>query len=142
MAKQFSDRDRDAYRVETFDYIAHYFENSIAELDQRNPGIQGQFRRIDANRFTATAYRHGQSVARCSVFMGGTSFSSGIAYSNSDDGGSNSFNENLTVQSDDQSMYLKSMGMASYMRQRDEKLTQEGAAELFWEMFIAPLQRG
>jgi hypothetical protein len=53
-------------------------------------------------------------------------------------------NESLTVQADDQAMFLRSMGMASCTsgRREDEKLTFEGAAELYWEMFIAPLQRG
>ncbi len=46
----------------------------------------------------------------------------------------------LTVQADDQSLYLTSLGM-TFRRGQDQKLSQEGAAELLWETVIAPLQR-
>lgn len=143
LAKQFTERDKDSFRNETFEFLAKFFENSLAELEARNSGVQGSFRRIDANRFTAVAYRDGRAVARCTVFMGGRHFG-GIAYSATETSDSNSHNEMLNVEADDQAMFLKSMGMARFMRGRgdEEKLSQEGAAELYWEMFIEPLQRG
>ncbi|MBN0653976.1 hypothetical protein JTM24_35325, partial [Pseudomonas aeruginosa] len=48
----------------------------------------------------------------------------------------NSYNEMLTVQADDQSLYLTSLGM-TFRRGQDQKLSQEGAAELLWETVIA-----
>lgn len=143
LAKIFTELDKDNFRQETFEYLAHFFSNSISELGARNPGIQGSFRRIDANRFTATAYRDGRASGRCTVFMGGGSFNGGIAYSSTETTDSNSFNESLTVEADDQALFLRSMGWAGAGRGRrdDEKLSQEGAAELYWDMFIAPLQR-
>lgn len=143
VAKRFAERDKDAFQQETFEYISKFFENSLGELSARNDGIEGSFRRIDANRFTAVVYREGKAAARCTVFMGGGLYSGGIAYSNSDTGGSNSFNECLSVQADDQTLFLRSMGMASFMtgRREDEKLSMEGAAELYWGLFIEPLQR-
>ena len=40
-----------------------------------------------------------------------------------------------------QSLFLRSMGMASIgQRNQAAKLTQEGAAELYWEILIGPLQ--
>lgn len=50
--------------------MAKFFENSLAELRARNAGVEGAFRRIDGNRFTAVVYRHGKALARCTVFMG------------------------------------------------------------------------
>lgn len=141
VTKQFTERDKDAFRVETFDYIARYFENSLNELSARNPGIDGNFRRIDANQFTSVIYRDGRAVARCSIFMGTRGFGGGIAYANNDSGAGNSFNESLTVEHDDQSLFLRSLGM-SMRGTADQKLSQEGAAELYWAMFIDPLQRG
>lgn len=144
IAKTFSERDRDRYKLETFDYMAKYFENSLAELAERHPGIEADFRRIDANRFTAAIYQNGKAAARCTVFMGGDRMmDSGIAFLFGETTGGNSFNESLRVQADDQSMYLASMGMAAMSRRQGEegKLTQEGAAELYWEMLIAPLQQ-
>lgn len=142
LAKTFTERDKDAFKLDSFEYMAKFFENSLGELQSRNDGVEGTFRRIDANRFSAVIYRNGKAVTRCTVFVGSHSFIDGIAYSANDTPDSNSFNECLSVHSDDQMLYLKGMGMGSYMRQQAEtKLTQEGASELFWGMLIEPLQR-
>lgn len=140
LAKHFTDREKDAFKIETFEYMARYFEHSLSELQVRNLGVEGVFRRVDANRFFASIYRDGKSLARCTLFIGASSFINGIAYSADETTESNSFNECLTVYADDMAMYLKNMGMASYMRNDDAKLTQEGASELYWSMLIEPLQ--
>lgn len=141
LAKNFTERDKDEFKIKTFEYMARYFEHSMKELEERNPGVEAMFRRVDANRFYAAIYRDGKSVARCTVFLGGSSFGNGIAYTTSETTHSNSFNECLSVQSDDQTLFMKSMGLASYMRSDDRKLSQEGASELYWSMLIEPLQR-
>ncbi|WP_421992339.1 toll/interleukin-1 receptor domain-containing protein [Roseococcus sp.] len=141
IAKEFTEHDKDAFRVETFDYIARFFEHTLAELATRNSGIDGTFRRIDANRFTAVAYRDGRSLARCTVFMSGRHFGGDIGYSNSDSGADNSYNESVSIGSDDQMLFWKPMGMSALRQDsRDAKLSQEGAAELFWGIFVQPLQ--
>jgi len=144
LAKTFTERDKDRFRLEAFDYLARFFESSLIELEARNAGIEGSFRRVDANRFTAAVYRNGKAEARCTVFMGGGHFgSNGIGYVQGETTESNTFNEQLTVHADDQSMFLRSMGMSMFDgRGRDQNLSLEGAAELYWDMFIAPLQRG
>lgn len=71
IAKTFNDRDRDVFQTDAFEFMAKYFENSLSELSARNPEIDGSFRRLDANRFSAVAYHKGQSASRCTVFMGG-----------------------------------------------------------------------
>jgi hypothetical protein len=119
--------------------MAKFFENSLAELSGRNPGIEGAFRRIDANRFSAKIYKHGKSVAQCTVFLGDR-FASGIAYSSSETLESNSYNELLSVDVDDQAMYLRSLGMAMQGSNERMKLSQEGAAEFYWSILIEPLQ--
>jgi hypothetical protein len=139
VAKAFTDHNKDVFQTDAFEYIAKFFENSLAELAARNPEIDGTFRRLDANRFTAVAYRDGHAVCRCTVFMGSAHFG-GIAYSGTENAGTNGFNENLTVESDDQSLFLRSMGMAHFGQNRDQKLSFEGAAETYWQMFIEPLQ--
>ena len=52
-----------------------------------------------------------------------------IAYVNGETTDSGSMNEALNVNADDQTLYLTSMGMASF-GSRGEKLSQEGAADL------------
>jgi hypothetical protein len=142
LAKQFGERDRDTFKIESFEFMAKFFENSLAELSERNPGVKGNFRRIDANRFSSKIYKHGKAVAQCTIFMGDR-FASGIAYSYSETSESNSYNELLSVDADDQAMYLRSLGMAT-MRSGNEraKLSQEGASELYWSMLIEGLQEG
>lgn len=143
LAHKFTQQDRDKFQLETFEYIARYFENSLSELEIRNSGIQATFRRIDANRFSSIIYRDGEPVARATIFLGADrSFANGIGYSASEGGGTNSFNELLTAESDDENMYFRLMGMSHLIpyESRDKKLTMEGAAELYWSMLVAPLQ--
>jgi hypothetical protein len=141
LAKTFTDRDKDRFLLEAFEYLARFFESSLTELGNRNPGVEGHFRRVDANRFTAAIYRHGKAEARCTIFMGGQFGSNSIGYAHGETDQSNSFNEQLTVGSDDQALFLRAMGMAFRGGGRDEQLSLEGAAELYWGIFINPLQQ-
>jgi hypothetical protein len=140
LAKAFTQRDKDQFKLDTFEYIARFFENSLKELAGRNPNFEGVFRRVDANRFFATIYRDGKDVARGTIYVGGDAWGQGINYIQGETVASNSLNESLTVEADDQALYLTSMGMVSYGRDRNQKLSQEGAAELLWGVLIGPLQ--
>lgn len=71
--------------------------------------------------------------------MGGH-FADGIAYSSSETSESNSYNEMLSVKADDHSLYLDAIGLAVGRQMEKSKLSQEGAAELYWEMLIGRLQ--
>jgi hypothetical protein len=142
LAKRFSEADRDAFLHDAFQYMAAFFEGSLAEIEVRNRGIRTAFRRIDANRFTAVAYRDGEAKARCKIMLGGM-LGNGITYANSDGASDNTMNEMLSVASDDQGLYLDSMGMAHFGRSSAPRqhLSFEGAAELYWGIFIEPMQQ-
>ena len=140
LAKTFTQRDKDKFQLETFEFIALYFENSLAELSTRNPGFEGTFRRVDANRFFATIYREGKDVARATIYVGGDTFR-GINYVQGETTQSSSMNDSLRVEADDQALYLLSMGLAGRGLERDTKLSQEGAAEFYWGILIGPLQQ-
>jgi hypothetical protein len=140
----FTEKDRGDFARNAFEFTTRFFENSLEELSRRNPGLEGRFRRIDANRFTAVAYRSGHAAARCTIFFGGLAGrGTEIGYSSNDSGATNSFNESLSVAEDEQSLYLKPLGMRSIFggQQPNAKLSEEGAAELLWSLFIEPLQR-
>jgi hypothetical protein len=140
ISKQFTDLDKDRFRHEGFEYIANFFENSLEELVNRNPGLERSFRRIDANRFTAAAYRNGEKVCRGSASLGGSTMGSeSIEYSMTDEPRHGGMNEAVMVRADDEMIYFEAMGMQSYGNSKD-RLTFQGAAELFWELFIRPLQ--
>src|SRR5439155_8820014 len=87
--------------------------SSRDELQKRNPGIETNFRRIDANHFTAVAYRHGKELRRCRIWLGKRrEFVGGIAYSTDLSHGDNSYNESLSVEDDGYTLFLKPLGMA------------------------------
>ncbi|MGB3047793.1 toll/interleukin-1 receptor domain-containing protein [Dokdonella sp.] len=139
LRKQFSDADRDRFVDEAFEFIERFFENSLAELNERNSAIEGRFKKIDANHFSAVIYESGKARTQCTIRLGGT-FGKGISYSNALGGSGNGFNEMLSVESDDQHQFLRSMGVAMMSNHREEQLSHEGAAEYYWSMLIAPLQ--
>jgi hypothetical protein len=112
----------------------------MAELVRRNPGLDQSFRRIDANRFTAAVYQSGQKVCKGSVSLSGHGWGSqGIEYAMTDDPNTGGMNEALYAKADDQSMYFEALGLQSFGESK-QKLTPQGAAELFWGLFISPLQ--
>ena len=143
--RQFTEADKDMFLDDTFEYIARFFENSLAELDKRNPDIKTAYKRIDAHRFEAVIYRDGDAMSRCRIFLGGFGGrgSDSIMYSNADHdfGGGNSYNESLSIDVGEQLLGLKPMtGGLRRGEFQDRVLTQEGAAEFYWEMLIEPLQ--
>jgi len=140
--KEFSDRDKDRFLRDAFEYIANFFENSLSELETRNPEIETEFNRIDKNHFTAIVYVGGSERSRCKMWMGGReSFVDGIAYSHGRSFNDSGFNESISVQDDGYILYLKTLGMAMRQSHENEKMGFEGAAEYFWGMFLEPLQR-
>ena len=141
VSKTFSDLEKDRFLRAGFEYIAKFFENSLDEIGRRNPELDSEFRQIDAHRFIAALYRAGSKVCKGSARLGGKSIGrEGIEYSMTDDPNQTGMNEALYVKADSQSMYFEPLGMQSYGQTR-EKLTDEGAAELLWAIFIQPLQR-
>jgi hypothetical protein len=144
--KKFSDRELDKFLAESYEFIANFFAGSLQELERRNPDIETDFRRIDANHFTARVYLNGKQECGCKIWLGGRrGFVGGIAYRENgslhdvlDD---NSFNESMSVENDGYALFLKPLGMAHMGRGGEQMLTQEGAAEYLWGLFIVSLQR-
>lgn len=115
--KEFSDRESDKFLAASYEFIANFFEGSLQELERRNPDIETDFRRIDANHFTAKVYRKGKQECGCKIWLGGRrGFVGGIAYRGN--GGlhdyldDNSFNEAINAESDGYALFLKPLGMA------------------------------
>jgi hypothetical protein len=137
----FTERDRDRFLDESFAYMARFFENSLHELTTRHPELETTFKRVDAVRFTAAVYRDGAAATRCRVQLGGH-FTGGISFSYNDNLNDGSINESMSVKEGEQTLTLHPTGMPSFGSSvaRDQ-LSQEGAAEYYWELFISRLQR-
>jgi len=141
ICKEFSDADKDGFLDEAFEYMARFFEGSLEELEKRHSDLQTKFKRIDAQTFTAAIYQGGKAVARCGIRFGGSrSFGGGITFSHDDSALVNSFNESLSIEATEQALFLQPMGGGWGGRQKGQ-LTFDGAAEYYWDMLMAPLQR-
>lgn len=136
--RTFTDRERDRFLEETFDYLAKYFENSLAELQTRNPGLEVTFRRVDANRFAAAIYVNGEKQSSCRVWRGEGSLGD-ISYAAGDSGPSNSVNEAMSVGDDGFTLQLRPLGLRLFGKERD-LLSPQGAAEYLWSMLVDGLQ--
>ena len=137
IAKDFSDHDRAQFRDATFEYIVNYFENSLEELCARNSDLAQNCRRVDANTFSAAIYLNGSEKSACSITM--NTHIGDIAYGYGYRHQHNSCNEWFSIEHDGHVPTLRAGGMA--MRSQSESnMTQEGAADYLWSMFIEPLQ--
>jgi hypothetical protein len=140
LKKIFTEVDRDRFLDDGFDFLAKFFETSVAELEARNPGVEARFKRVDANTFTGSIYRQGKVMSRCKIALGGM-LGKGISFSFNDSPSDNAINESLSVGNDDQSLFFKPLGMAQLGRNERKNLTFEGASEYYWSLFVEPLQR-
>lgn len=137
--KNFSEADKDAFLEDSYVYIANYFDNSLQELQARNPSLVTRFRKVDANHFTAVIYKDGAAASRCKIMLGGM-FGRSITFSFNDQASDNSCNESLSVQADDSHLFLRGMGMAFRGHEATQNLTQEGAAEAYWSLLLQALK--
>jgi hypothetical protein len=139
LRQDFTEADKDKYLHEAFEFLAQFFEASLAELRVRHSDVECRYRRVDANTFTAAVYRSGKKKAECSVSLGGGFRQGGIAYSGDASSRGGSFNEMLSVDNDDQVLFFKPLGMPSHSS-AEKKLSIEQAAEYYWDMLLARLQ--
>ena len=142
----FTDHDKDVYSVEAFDYLASFFEGSLKELNERNLNVVSSlFQRIDARSFEATIYKNGNQISKCGIWLdnslyGSRGGASSIIYSSSGLGQRNTYNETLSIKDNGNILGLEPMNM-SFSNQTKKPLTNQGAAEYYWSMLFAPMQR-
>lgn len=135
--RKFDDHERDKFLEDSYEYMARYFEGSLQELSIRNPHIKTRFKRLTETKFAAFIYDSGERVAECSVYYGeGGIGSPGIAYSNSGNVQGNSFNESMSIINDGYTLQLKPLGIQMLGDRHEDALSQQGAAEYYWSLFI------
>lgn len=139
--KQFTELDLDRFLQEGFEFLANFFQNTMQELVNRNPGLDQRFQRINATHFTAAVYQDGRKVCKGSAAISsGHRGQNSIEYAMDDAPRFGGINEIVYVKNDDQSLYFEASGMQMLGNRSNEKLTSQGAAERLWELFIKPLQ--
>lgn len=137
--RDFNSVDHHKFLDKSFSEIMGCFEAFVAELDNVLE-IDVQFKKINENRFNCLmTSRASNSVAAISVFIryNGTNYGS-IAYSESLDSDSNSYNGWITVETDEYELYLSyfDFWMHTYSDGKDEKLTSQEIAKRLWDSFL------
>lgn len=142
VTREFTDLERDDYLRDSFEFLAEFFANSLDEVRARNRGIEGAVRQLDANRFTASAYRDGRKLSAITVFVGGGMSRSGrtISFHLSDDGATNTSHGSFNVADGERDLGFKGL-FDPYGGSRDTLNGREHVAERIWGAFIEPLQR-
>lgn len=139
--RTYSDRERDGFVDEVFEYVAAYFENSLLELAGRNEAIEQRFRRVSKNEFTAAIYAYGDKKSSCRIWLPGRdAFGGDIAYAIGESGSGQSMNDSMRVEDDGYTLGMRPLAMARPYREDQGLLTPEGVAEYFWSILVSPLQ--
>lgn len=135
-----TDRDRDDYVEKSFEFLAEFFANSLAELEARHGHLSGKVTRLDARRFTAVIYREGRKASAITVYMGGGwGHGRGISFNNDDRGETNSSNGSFDLPSRGEELRFQSL--FNRFGGEKEMFGHEEVAEAIWASFIEPLQR-
>ena len=135
--KQFSDREKDQFVEETFEFMASFFERSLSQLEQQNAGIETRFRRIDSDHFIAAIYVQGKKKSACRIWLP-RGYIGDIAYFADDSGRDNTYNSVLGVENDGYSMWLKPT--LDIFSSSQDQLTAQEAAEYYWSKLMGQLQ--
>lgn len=139
LKQEFTEKDVDDFVRSSFDFVCRFFEGSIQAIGERNPDVSGTFDRIDSRRMAAILYRSGKKIVECSVRRDSLGRGNGIAFSYDSSASLGSYNEMLTLEAGAQSLHFKTMGMV-WSGGSEKRLSQEGAAEFLWELFIKQAQ--
>lgn len=137
LPKTFTDLDKDRARREGFEYVSHYFENSLNELKKRHTGLEIDFHRPDADSFTCAVYINGSKVGQCGIWRGNQHHGMGDICFSQDNVVRNSYNECLNLADNGQTLGFRAlMGGYSRSNSREQLLTNEGMSEHLWGMFF------
>ena len=137
--RDFTEADMDKFLSGAFDHIYKHIENSLKELESKYDFVTTNFRKIDADKFTAVIYKYGGAESRCKVCLRG-GHSKSITYSETDQVNEDSYNDALSVEQDGENMYLKSMMGSMFSSHEVEKMTHHEAAKYYWSKLIKRLQ--
>lgn len=143
LPKRFTDLDKDRARREGFEYVARYFEGSLAELKKRHAGLEVDFHKRDADAFTCAIYMSGSKVGQCAIWRAnGRNMGMGDIVYSQDGTIGNAYNESLTVGDNGQLLGFRPlMGIFGAGSSREALLTNEGMAEHLWDMFFEPIKQ-
>jgi hypothetical protein len=140
--RDFTDHEKDKFLKDAFSYIFNFFEASLEELKKRTPQVTYMTDQVDSKTFTASLYVDGKLKSECMIFLGAMMPAKAISYSHHISSARNSLNESMSIADDGYALILRPLGMSMFGLNKNKDLTNEGAAEYYWQMFIRPVQGG
>ena len=142
--REFTDRERSQFLRQSFMLIRDYFKRGLEQLAASDTEIKADFEMITARKFAAEIYWRGTLKATCEAWWGSGQMSSrwqAINFTHSSSLHRSGITESLSVQNDDQSLYLSGFNSITAHSQRAKNgLTQQEAAEHLWQMFTSSLK--
>lgn len=143
LPKRFTDLDKDRACRDGFEYVACYFEGSLAELKKRHAGLEVDFHKRDSDAFTCAIYMGGSKVGQCAIWRAsGRNMGMGDIVYSQDGTIGNAYNESLTIGDNGQILGFRPlMGIFGAGSSRESLLTNEGMAEHLWDMFFEPIKQ-
>jgi hypothetical protein len=133
-----TDRDRDTFRLASFEEIYSIFDASINEAMAKGE-VEGQIRRLDANRFCAVLYLEGRKMSAVTIHTGARGLGgNGISYVNQEDADTNTSNGWYTIEDKDGDFFFKA-NVFSSSGNGERQLTVTEVASEIWSSLVSPL---
>ncbi len=142
--KKITQFEKDKFIKDIYNGIAEYFEKALKHLEEYDKSIKTDMIKVNELKFIAKIYLNGELKSQCKIWMGGVfgSISYAIGDSYLDINNDNSCNDWLSLEEDEEGLYMKSSGMMYLLHNHDKKIRNpKEAGEYFWKSFIEPLER-
>ena len=142
--KEITQLDKDKFTKKVYQGIVEYFEKALSQLQTHYDEVDIDMTKLNELKFVAKVYVDGKSKSQCKIWMGGVfgSISYAIGDSYMDINNDNTCNDWLSLEEDEEGLYMKSSGMMYLLHNHDKKIRNpKEAGEYFWKSFIEPLER-
>jgi hypothetical protein len=138
--REFSDRDRSVFLVDSFHGIISYFAEGLAAMKQHDSAIETEMSQITNQKYVFELYRAGTLKSACKIWIGSSGSQKNISFREGDfdPNDDSSVNEWIYVEADEIQMYLKGI-FGEFGSRLPDKLRAEDAATALWKRFIRPL---
>ncbi len=125
--------DKDRFLHEAFAFIRQYFQEGLTRLEEHDPQINTSFLEIHKLKFVGKLYLNGNLESQCKLWIGRTSSTESINYSEAFTSFDNDdrVNDSMTVHADEGQLFLKFS---------NRLLGREQVAEYLWKKFTSSLE--
>ncbi|MBT4483962.1 MAG: toll/interleukin-1 receptor domain-containing protein [Candidatus Latescibacteria bacterium] len=137
--KKFTQRDKDMFLRESYNFIKQYFQYALAEFEKSYDEVQTEFEEINKLKFISTIYIQGEISNQCKIWVGGFGANNSILYMDGRIGidDDNSYNDFLSIAESNQGLgfEISKLWIGSGKYSDTDFINQEQAAEYLWLRF-------